>query len=58
MMFSRGPWGTVRRGGLADVGDPGSSAMSLLSHGTRGGSWESPKQQWNLPLSRVFVAQH
>lgn len=41
----QGPMGAVRRGGLADVSDPRGSAMSLLSCGTKCGSWESPKQQ-------------
>lgn len=53
----QGPIGSLRRGALADVSDPGGSAMSPLPCGTRCGSWESPKQQWNLALSRVFVAE-
>lgn len=54
----QGPMGAGRGGCLADVGDPRGFAMSCLSHRARCGSWHSPKQQWSLPLSRAFMAQH
>lgn len=43
---------------LADVGNPGGSAMALLLCGASCGSWESPQKQRNLPLFQVSVTEH